>query len=44
MGVGRNIAKWDNGGTAPSAIAAEHWLVVSNIDGTIVGTDRGGVS
>ncbi len=39
-----NIAKWDNGGTAPSSIAAEHWIVVSNIDGTIVGTDRGGVS
>lgn len=39
-----NIAKWDNGGTAPSSIAAEHWIIVSNIDGTIVGTDRGGVS
>ncbi len=39
-----NVAKWDSGGTAPSSISAEHWLVVSNIDGTIVGTDRGGVS
>jgi hypothetical protein len=39
-----NVAKWDNGGTAPSSISAEHWIIVSNIDGTIVGTDRGGVS
>jgi allophanate hydrolase subunit 2 len=39
-----NVAKWTNGGTAPSAIAAEHWLVITNIDGTIVGTDVGGVS
>lgn len=39
-----NIAKWTNGGTAPSTIAAEHWIVVSNIDGTIVGADVGGVS
>ena len=39
-----NVAKWDNGGSAPSSIEAEHWIIVSNIDGTIVGTDRGGVS
>jgi hypothetical protein len=39
-----NVAKWDNGGAAPSSIEAEHWIIVSNIDGTIVGTDRGGVS
>ena len=38
-----NIAKW-TGGSAPSSIEAEHWLVISNIDGTIVGTDLGGVS
>jgi hypothetical protein len=39
-----NIPKWTNDGTAPSSIAAEHWLVISNVDGTIVGTNVGGVS
>ncbi len=39
-----NVAKWTNGGSAPSSIEAEHWLVITNIDGTIVGTDVGGVS
>lgn len=39
-----NIAKWDNDGAAPASIAAEHWIVVSNVDSTIVGSDRKGVS
>jgi hypothetical protein len=39
-----NIAKWTDNGSAPSTIAAEHWLVVTNIDGTIVGSDVGGIS
>jgi hypothetical protein len=39
-----NVAKWTNGGAAPSSIEAEHWLIITNIDGTIVGTDVGGVS
>lgn len=39
-----NVAKWTDGGTAPASIEAEHWLVISNVDGTIVGTDVGGVS
>ena len=39
-----NIAAWDNGGTAPSSIAARHRIIVSNVDGGIEGTDRGGVS
>lgn len=39
-----NIAKWTDDGTAPTTIAAEHWIVVSNVDGTIVGTNLKGVS
>ncbi len=38
-----NVAKWTGAG-APSSIEAEHWMVISNVDGTIVGTDVGGVS
>lgn len=37
-----NVAKWT--GDAPASIDAEHWLVISNVNGTIVGTDIGGVS
>ncbi len=39
-----NIAEWDNDGAVPSSISAKHRIIVSNVDGTIVGTDRGGVS
>jgi hypothetical protein len=39
-----NIAKWTGDGAAPTVIAAEHWVVVTNVDGTIVGTDLKGVS
>jgi hypothetical protein len=39
-----NIAAWDNDGAAPSSISARHRIIVSNVDGTIEGTNRGGVS
>lgn len=38
-----NVAKWTGAG-APSSIGAEHWIVVTNFDGTIVGTDVGAVA
>lgn len=39
-----NIAVWDNDGSAPSSISARHRIIASNVDGTIEGTNRGGVS
>lgn len=39
-----NITKWTNDGVAPVTISAEHWVVVSNVNGVIVGTDLKGVS
>jgi hypothetical protein len=39
-----NITKWTNNGSAPTTIATEHWVIVVNVDGTIVGADIKGVS